>query len=129
MRHVVHTNGSEAEVTVACKYDARFQPPPPGLFLSPSAASPMAMTRAQEAAILFEFERDEKGRTMFEDDGQTWKLTERAKQAQKAVSCHPFRVISLTLYKTSMPTLSEMGEAVQHIPSNQVSPSQVHCFL
>ncbi|KAI0747581.1 hypothetical protein C8Q74DRAFT_1374415 [Fomes fomentarius] len=44
----------------------------------------MAMTRAEEDAILFEYERDEKGETMLEDDGETWKLTKRAKRAQKA---------------------------------------------
>ncbi len=41
----------------------------------------MDMTRVEEAATLFEYERDEKGESMLEDDGETWKLTERAKRA------------------------------------------------
>ncbi|KAI0770633.1 hypothetical protein C8Q74DRAFT_1218906 [Fomes fomentarius] len=44
----------------------------------------MATGRAKEYAILFEYERDENGETMLEDDGETWKLTDRAKRAQKA---------------------------------------------
>ncbi|KAI0770629.1 hypothetical protein C8Q74DRAFT_1369765 [Fomes fomentarius] len=44
----------------------------------------MATTRAEEYAILFEYERDENGETMLEDDGETWKLTDRAKRAQNA---------------------------------------------
>ncbi len=89
------------------------------------------MTRAEEDAILFEFERNEKGRTMFEPDGRSWKFTERAKQAQNAVSRHPLRLTYITPSSSNprWSTLSEMGEAVQHIPSNQVSPSRVDCVL
>ncbi|KAI0773848.1 hypothetical protein C8Q74DRAFT_1217832 [Fomes fomentarius] len=41
------------------------------------------MIREEEHALLFEFERDEKGRIRLDADG-CWKFTERAQQAQEA---------------------------------------------